>query len=372
MDDFTMYYDQDGVYKTRLMKAIEWKEMDVVRHICSQEKPDINFQNNEGETALSYSLLPSNYNIEMIECLLSHGADPNINPYNDLNILRALDNHCTRALWMLIEHGARLNEPFQPNPLGISIMEGRLNIAFRLLNYGADPNVPNQYGINPMGNAAASIYAEMVGALIVHGADPLRPQGENENIIGLAAQNGSYKVLKTVLGIMEADHPEHLCPMLNHLDANGRTPLIYAIQSGCYRKVKLLIKYGANANQRDAIGFVPLRYALRTQNTKIVRSLLHARATLFPRILHAIKRCCRREISDECIKHFQKRHEQFTLKTLQKTREALMDCNLPFDLALDIAQRSMPEIYISEHIRVVDRKRANAFYQKACQKNPPQ
>lgn len=364
----TIYCDANGVYKTYLMKAVESKDLEFVKWICAQEGLDINFQNNEQETALSYSLLPNNYNPKIVEHLLRFGADPNIHPSNEPNVVRALDNlECLRGLWLLIDYGANINKPFVPNPLGICIMDSRLDVAFSLLHCGANPNIPNQYGINALGNAACSEYSELFPALLMHGANPLYLQGNNENILMLAAQNGSYNVLRTVLALIEAEYKEYLYPMLHHIDEDGKNVLMHAIQSGSYRKVNLLIHYGVDVNQRLPNGCVPLRYAMRYVNIKVVKALLNSGALLNKKYIIYIENKKNQKLQpiiDECKKYFQKTNEKSTIEQLEKIREILVECGFPFDIAIDISQKSMEDIYMSDHIKKIDIKRAIALYNR--------
>lgn len=376
-EDCIVYTVQDAINKDHpsnylLMAAIKMKNLDAVRLICKfwiPKKININVIHENGETALSYSLLPENHKTEIIECLLHHGADPNINPKNDYNIIRAFDNtNSLEAFWLLITYGADINKPNIPNPLGISIIDGMLDVSFNLLNYDVDPNVPNQYGITALGNAACSKYTEMIHALIIHGADPLSKQGENENIIMLAAQCGSYNVLKTILMIITREYTEHIYSMLHHVDDNGKTSLIHAIESGSYRKVNSILRYGANVNQCCSDGHIPLYYAIAYGNIKIVRALLRSNPKItreqMNTIIHYYRSPCLKPLIDECIRYFQRINEAYIIEKLDGIRIVLMEMNIPFDIAINISHKSIEDIYISEHIKDIDISRSVAIYHR--------
>ena len=362
------YVDKDGFQKSLLMLAVEINSLPAVKKICNVvDISYINYMNNAGETALSYSLILSNYDLEIVEYLLYHGANPNISSSNGCNILRALNNPFSMdALWLLIIYGANINHYYSPNILGICITQNRLDVVFELFNYGVDPNVPDHFGISALGYAASSKYTEIFHALIMHDANPLALQGECRNIIMLAAQSGSYNVLKTILKLISSDYSEHMHSMIHHIDPYGNTPLIYAIQSGSHRKVNILIEYGASVNPQYPNNNFLIYYAIKSGNKKIIRILFHAGIKITGYILKIVlfnKDLDMHTVTiNEFMKHILKMSERRILNTLQKKRDSLIDCGMPFDIAIKIAHKVLPEWCISDHIRKIDIQRAIAFY----------
>lgn len=59
----------------------------------------------------------------------------------------------------------------------------------------------------------------------------------------------------------------------NIADANGTTPLFWAVKSGNKELVELLLKYKADKTKKDSMGMTPFEYALQTNNTEIINLL---------------------------------------------------------------------------------------------------
>lgn len=83
----------------------------------------------------------------------------------------------------------------------------------------------------------------------------------------LAVANGSYKLLKALLGA-GAD--------VNTKDTHGNTPLHLAVVSGNVKVVSALLKAGADKsiNTEDEDGKIPLHYAAANGSLKILKYLL--------------------------------------------------------------------------------------------------
>lgn len=71
----------------------------------------------------------------------------------------------------------------------------------------------------------------------------------------------------------------------NVADADGLSPLHYAVVSGDARAIPTLLRCGANVNAQDAVGDTALHYAVRDAKIDIVRFLLATRAN--PRLANA-------------------------------------------------------------------------------------
>jgi ankyrin repeat protein len=118
---------------------------------------------------------------EMVELLLARGAKLDLKSKNQLN----------------------------NTPLNAAVAAGRLEIARRLLEKGADANAHQHGGITPLHQAAAAGNAEMVRLLLAHRADPSAISEDNRTPLGMA---------------LEKDHQQVVEILQPKVAANGGTP----------------------------------------------------------------------------------------------------------------------------------------------------
>ena len=146
--------------------------------------------------------------LEYIKFLLAHGANPN---------LRAKDNTLTRTIFTMqwfFEAGA--------TPFVRAAQSGDLELLKVLLEHGADPMIPTDYGDTALSAAAGIGWVE--GVTYEHSA--------KENV----------EVIKFLLGL-------GLDP--NSSNQDGRTPLMGAALKGRNEVVQLLVDHGAKLETRD-------------------------------------------------------------------------------------------------------------------------
>ncbi len=118
-----------------------------------------------GETPLTLALL-SFHHKEMVELLLTHGADPNVTMHiQDTPLHRAVERDLPYDVELLLANGA---DPDTINFSGLSsvhsaVAHGQTKILEMLLDYGANPNANDGGGHTPMyyaQNAYRSYYGE--------------------------------------------------------------------------------------------------------------------------------------------------------------------------------------------------------------------
>lgn len=144
-----------------------------------------------------------------------------------------------------------------------------------LLEYGANPNIPDCEGAPPLRKATAADNLDIFLLLLKHGADP--------NWRTLLGMQISHTVMSYNLDI------RYLEASLNpSLDLNarggysGNTPLLIAVNANNVRKVEWLLEQGVDVNKRDQEGYTPLILAVVRNYGEIVSLLLRygADATL--------------------------------------------------------------------------------------------
>lgn len=363
---------EDGTDMTLLMLAVQISHEEAVQLICKQQDCNVNIQNSRGETALSYSLIQEEHDIKIIQCLLEHGANPNMTIRGETLLLRSFvydTRNQLQAFWLLHKYGASLNMVSTPNPLGIAIMQGKTELMLQLLEHGASLNVPNQFGLTPMGNVACTKYTVYIDILRSYGGDLLLPQGNGDSILMMAAQAGSASMLWKIIQELKFWHADKLDTLLHQVNFDNKTPLIHAIESGSSKKVHILLEAGVNVNQPELLekGRYVILHAIRSRNLKIVRMLLRAKVFINQYIISSIsknKSPIYEKSIQLCYREYDKRMLPSILKTTSQTRSMLMMRGIPFDIALDISQRSIPKRYMSAYIQNIDKLRAISAYHK--------
>ena len=146
---------------------------------------------------------------------------------------------------------------------------GNLEVALKLLEYGADINAENAFGSTPLHWASRGHHFEdgsVLRLLLKHGGDVnsrdtrgLTPLHE-----ALGSEGGGLKVVPLLLkhgADIEAE------------DSNGRTALRVAVEQGHYEVVKLLLKHGADVEAEDSDGRTALRVAAQKGHDEVVKLL---------------------------------------------------------------------------------------------------
>jgi ankyrin repeat protein len=112
-----------------------------------------------GETPLTLALLSYNHK-EMLELLLTHGADPNVSdPHGVTPLQRAIERNLPYDVELLLANGA------DPDVTAViwAVVHGKTQILELLLDSGANPNANDGAGHTPMyyaQNAYRSYYGE--------------------------------------------------------------------------------------------------------------------------------------------------------------------------------------------------------------------
>lgn len=119
------------------------------------------------------------------------------------------------------------------------------NVTDSLLVLGMDPNARDRRGQTALGVSVLNGRPDVASVLLCHGADPDRTDSRGNTALHWAADEGDTKMLRTLL-----DHGANA----NAADCQLRTPLHNAAQSGKLRAIELLLARGARADAVDARG----------------------------------------------------------------------------------------------------------------------
>ncbi|KAF6793813.1 ankyrin repeat protein [Colletotrichum musicola] len=253
----------------------------------------------EGEMGMQSSLQVAvgKGDVDMVQLLLTHGANPNVSPVRmaaergHLDILKILRDHgvdvpwtplglatlsgCTVTVKTLLDEGSdpnvRLRGKDWEAPLHIAVDHGLLEIADLLLKGGADPQGLDLSRRTPLEIAISNNSYEIVQLLLRNGADPngADPNGADPNVNGV--------IQRTPLHIAESLGSRQVAELLvkggadaNRLDSSGRSPFHAATASGYPGMVSLLLAGGADVNLPTGDGLPALYIALTTAHDSMI------------------------------------------------------------------------------------------------------
>jgi ankyrin repeat protein len=207
-------------------------------------------------------------------------------------------------------------------PLQWAVYKGDVAEVRRLLDEGADPNLPNEYGASPMSLAAEVANTEILNRLLEAGADADSPNQDGQTALMAVARTGDVAAAKALLehgatvdaresfggqtALMWASarrHPEMIGLLLEHgasidarstpreyqrhvtaegrpksLDSGGFTSLLYSARENCIACVDVLLKHGADIDMPDPDGVSPLIVAIMNANWDLAKKLVEAGA----------------------------------------------------------------------------------------------
>ena len=150
-----------------------------------------------GTTALEHAV--RNANREMVQLLLSFGANVNGKNGSGETVLMMLDNDATCDLvWDLINAGAdvRLKDDSGNTALMQAAASDDLEALKVLLDAGAEVNTKNKEGRTALMLAASEGYVNIVRALVLAGADLNATDADEKNALAYAAENDHLAVVR--------------------------------------------------------------------------------------------------------------------------------------------------------------------------------
>ncbi len=158
---------------------------------------------------------------------------------------------------------ADINQPGPDGrrPLHVAVEKGRLIVTELLLEHGANIEGKDGNGNTPLHTAVMSGRTQVAELLLNQGA-----MFHSDQLLADSARNNitDRDVIKFLLQ-KGAD--------INHISAQGITPLLEAINQGNRVLVKLLITNGSDVNQAGGSGQTPLQLANQNQDQSIMRLL---------------------------------------------------------------------------------------------------
>lgn len=198
--------------------------------------------------------------IDMLQCLIRHGADVNARDSNHWTPLHhAAERGQSAEVDFLIQNGALVDAVGHPNgvtPILVASGHGEAQTVTILLQHGATVSERDDLDCTPLHWAAEWGNEETAPVLLDHGADANATDRNGRASLHVAANccedNGAV-IVKLLL--------EHGADV-NVKDDGDNTPLHYAVfESFDIKVIELLLSHGAEVNARSADGFTPFDLA---------------------------------------------------------------------------------------------------------------
>ncbi|KAL9168773.1 hypothetical protein ABFS82_04G036900 [Erythranthe guttata] len=164
-----------------LLVAVKSKRISTAKYLINRGA-DITIANSKGMTPLHYAAEQGNE--ELMEILLSKGADIESNSVNGTPLQYAASLENLDSVRLLLEHGANPNPVslLSPSPLFYAIYSPSHEFLELLLKAGANPNM-NSCGASPLSCAAMIGVPRVVTSLLAAGANP--------NLVSILSENGN-------------------------------------------------------------------------------------------------------------------------------------------------------------------------------------
>ena len=261
--------------KTLLMYACEKGRVELVRELI-KKGADLEKTDSDGDNALLFAIF--NYedqpqkNLEIIKLLIDAGAKVNLDENSFEPLTAAISCADFKVVKLLVEAGAKISEGTEnfhyQNSLNQALKCSKNpELAKYFLNLGLKV-IPRHF-------QTAAEYQKDVEVIKL-----LIDKGCNVNQIGANGTTPLIEAIKNyeiVKFLLEQGAEPNLSKQF------GMSALMYAIRDAEPKTVELLIKYGAEVNDRasDRDNWTPLMYAARyCQKTKTLELLLNAGAEI--------------------------------------------------------------------------------------------
>ncbi|TVQ82573.1 MAG: hypothetical protein EA357_08965 [Micavibrio sp.] len=285
-DTFNNIVDKDNIEKgleqSGFFRAVRRGRVDQVLKYL-EDGQDVNAYNISRQTALHVAV--SEGNTDMFRVLLQNKADPYLaadDTYGTTVIDRIISRDAVDMLDILRKAGIDLNKPDSrgETPLYKAVAEDKPETVKKLLLWGADPLRAEAGQMTPVMLAFKRGYSEVLDALLSHRTVQVnlnRPEMfgmENAPLLHQILDFGSEELAPALLkyGVD-----------VNIYDADGRTPIQYAISKGELKYVSLLAEKGADMNAMPSRGegYLPLHFACDPWHWKNINTTDVLRVLLF-------------------------------------------------------------------------------------------
>uniref|UniRef100_A0A6C0ED74 Uncharacterized protein n=1 Tax=viral metagenome TaxID=1070528 RepID=A0A6C0ED74_9ZZZZ len=293
-----------------IITYISKNNLDAIKNEVEKNKDILNYQFGENKVSLLQESILL-YNQEVTQLLLDLGSNINIKGQDGVTALMlSVSNNFAPFVKLLLENGADINEKDDSGrtALFFAVQKKYIEILNILLN---DRNIKidekDNNGLDALmyasafGNKEALIillnkdayiklkkddfgrtalfYAikynnlEIVKILVKNGAETTIIDNNGDSYLALACHNGNTEIVKILL-------ENGASSVINEADIGGLTPLLYATKRKHFDIIKLLVEHGADVNIQNKEGFTPLINSILYEDKKSVELLLKSGANV--------------------------------------------------------------------------------------------
>ncbi|KAJ5067903.1 ankyrin repeat-containing protein [Anaeramoeba ignava] len=301
-----------------LWDQIKQKNIQFIKNINSIQQNELK---KNSQPILNFALENKN-SLEMIQLLISKGANPNSTDKKQKNALHsAILNKCElEIIEFLINSKIEINsiDDEKKTALDYSIniqRENQMEIVKLLVENGADVNIATHQSKYPLHFACQIENSfEIVKFLVEKGADINVKNIWNETPLHLACQQKSFKII-TFLIEKGADINLQTSLVFND---KYLSPLHIACKKNSFNIVKLLIEKEAKINIKTQEEETPLHFACQQNSFEIVKFLVEKGADINAQSIWnetPLHIACEQKNSIEIVKFLVEKGADLTLKT---------------------------------------------------------
>ena len=187
-----------GYYVSPLAVALSAGHLKIAQ-LLYERGANVDVQGNDDKTPLIGACSDGVQPIEIVQWLLSRGANPNVrDKYGWTPQHLAASHGHAEISRLLLQYKADSNaqHQFAGTPLEVASYGGRVNVARLLIEHGADVNAWDSNRGTPLHSASKKGWAEVVRLLVEHGANIDAEDGDGRTAFQVASLYRNHDVAK--------------------------------------------------------------------------------------------------------------------------------------------------------------------------------
>ena len=268
------YRNEDG--NTAIMLACELGNINILHSLVSAGA-NVDLQNNDGWTPLMKA--SQNNHITIIHAILDEAdANPHLqNRKGSDALMIAAFAGCLEAVEIFITKGVDCTHQREDGVTAfmLACQKGHIEIAELLLNHQVNPNVTNKEGTNAFILACNSGHTPVVKLLLNKEVNPNVSNLNGWNALMCASANGHAQIVELLLTVVVVD--------INTRNNNSWNAFMLACENGHHEVVELLLtnkKQHIKLNAQNKNGMNAFMFACKNGHNKVVEILLQEEVNL--------------------------------------------------------------------------------------------